>query len=450
MREIQIAFICFLIFTFFLGVFVCSSSTAFDRVPSPSSSSNPIENMETYSAFNTQSPSPPDKSCYNVLLKRGTNLLLYNTYQSESATNPIVFANLDEYIEFTENQRKNGLRCPVLYLQPENNTQGQDVYRIRPSPFSLEGGLPPVNINAAPPTDASRSNPKFNKGYSGFDPYGQDIGKYTALDKIHDSTKQAPVSDNPMDTNWGGVIHSQQMIDSGKYDENTVGKPLMVPRVLAIQTPPNFPADNEVTSYGNYAYSSQSGYGSSSGSSSRGSSSRSGSGSSSRSGSVQQNIPSQTNEIAQSRGVGVQANVIAQSRGVGVQANTVVKPVGATANVFARPSSIPASVNANTLARSTAAVAKPVVKANAPVVSGTAAKPTTATSIPKPTTTVAPKPTTATSIAKPMTSIAKPTTATSIAKPVTTVAAKPTTATSIAKPMTSIAKPVTAPKPVQK
>ena len=230
MREIQIAFIGFLLFTFILGIYVCSSSTAFDIIPSP-----PKEGMATLPNTNTKK-TLPNKSCYNVLLKRGTSLLLYNTYQSENETNPIVFANLDEYVEFTENQRKTGVRCPVLYLQQENNTQGEDVYRIRPSPFTLEGGLPPVNPNPIPPSDSSRSNSKYNQGgYQGFDPHGQDVGKYTTLDKIHDSTKQAPVSDNPMDTNWGGVIHSQQMVDSGKYDENTVGKALMVPRVLAIQ-----------------------------------------------------------------------------------------------------------------------------------------------------------------------------------------------------------------------
>jgi hypothetical protein len=237
MREIQIAFICFLVFTFFLGVYVCSSSTAFDHVPSTSTKKNLVEGMDVYSGANANAnASDKNKTCYNVLLKRGSSLLLYNTYQSQSDTNPITFANLDEYTEFMENQRKTGLRCPVLYLQQENNAQGEDVYRIRPSPYTLEGGLPPVNPNVIPPTDSSRDNKKYNQGsYYGFDPYGQDVGKYTTLDKIHDSTKQAPVSDNPMDTNWGGVIHSQQMVDSGKYDENTVGKPLMVPRVLAIQ-----------------------------------------------------------------------------------------------------------------------------------------------------------------------------------------------------------------------
>ena len=237
MREIQIAFICFLVFTFFLGVYVCSSSTAFDPVPSTSTSAkkNLMEGMDVYSGANANADAK-NKTCYNVLLKRGNSLLLYNTYQSQSDINPITFSNLDEYTEFMENQRKTGLRCPILYLQQENNAQGEDVYRIRPSPYTLEGGLPPVNPNVVPPTDSSRDNKKYNQGsYHGFDPYGQDVGKYTTLDQIHDSTKQAPVSDNPMDTNWGGVIHSQQMIDSGKYDENTVGKPLMVPRVLAIQ-----------------------------------------------------------------------------------------------------------------------------------------------------------------------------------------------------------------------
>ena len=239
MREIQIAFVCFLVFTFFLGVYVCSSSTAFDLVPSTSTSTstkkNVVEGMDVYSDANANA-NDKNKTCYNVLLKRGNSLLLYNTFQSQSDTNPITFANLDEYTEFMENQRKTGLRCPILYLQQENNVQGEDVYRIRPSPYTLEGGLPPVNPNVVPPTDSSRDNQKYNQGsYHGFDPYGQDVGRYTTLDQIHDSTKQVPVSDNPMDTNWGGVIHSQQMVDSGKYDENTVGKPLMVPRVLAIQ-----------------------------------------------------------------------------------------------------------------------------------------------------------------------------------------------------------------------
>jgi hypothetical protein len=62
--------------------------------------------------------------------------------------------------------------------------------------------------------------------YPGFDPLGLQIGTYTKLDEIHDSTAKSGVSDNPMDLNWGGVQHTQQAVDSGKYEENQVTKPV--------------------------------------------------------------------------------------------------------------------------------------------------------------------------------------------------------------------------------
>ena len=36
----------------------------------------------------------------------------------------------------------NGEVSPVLFLQEETNAQGEDVFRVRPSPFDLQGGLP--------------------------------------------------------------------------------------------------------------------------------------------------------------------------------------------------------------------------------------------------------------------------------------------------------------------
>ena len=60
------------------------------------------------------------------------------------------------------------------------------------------------------------------------------ITKVTELEKIHDSTEKAKVSDNPMDTNWGGVLFSQQAVESGKYVNREVGKPRMVPKVMEL------------------------------------------------------------------------------------------------------------------------------------------------------------------------------------------------------------------------
>jgi hypothetical protein len=243
--EVRNIFILFLFVTFILGIFFCISSDPigyfdiekykeqFTDASLVSDSLNPIlpkkDNIKDPKDLSGQYP------CPNVLLRRGNRLLLFNTYLPESEMNPLPFQNLDEYLNYIEIQRNKGYRCPVLYLQEENDAQGKDIYRIRPSPFSLEGGLPPEMPNPRPIMDATRDNPPFNQNlYNGFDPYNQDIGVYTDLDKIHDSTRQTPISDNPMDTNWGGVTHSQEMIDLGKYAENTVGKPTMVPRVIQI------------------------------------------------------------------------------------------------------------------------------------------------------------------------------------------------------------------------
>jgi len=225
MKSMKKLFIGFLILTFFIGLVFCLSNP---------SDLFPVESMETLEEkmVNGNTEISP---CPNVLIRQGGSLLLYNTLLPASDTNPIPFFNLEEYSLYMKAQRNKGVRCPVLYLQEENDTQGNDVYRIRNSPYSIEGGLP-VKVVPLKMEDASLDNPPYNQGqYSGFDPYGQYIGKYTVLDKIHDSTRQVPVSDNPMDPNWGGVIHSQQAVDSGKYNENTVGKPMMIPRVIPLQ-----------------------------------------------------------------------------------------------------------------------------------------------------------------------------------------------------------------------
>ena len=72
--------------------------------------------------------------------------------------------------------------------------------------------------------DASLDNPPYNQNMiSPFDPTSQYVGIYTDIDKIHDSTKMgSPYSDNPMDSNWGGVEWTRRAVDSGKYDDNMV------------------------------------------------------------------------------------------------------------------------------------------------------------------------------------------------------------------------------------
>jgi len=88
--------------------------------------------------------------CPNMLIQKGTSLFLYNTKLAPvPGVNPIRFENLEDYVEFMEWMRGQGIKCPILYLQHSLNTQGESIYSIRPGPTDLQGGLPP-NIATAP------------------------------------------------------------------------------------------------------------------------------------------------------------------------------------------------------------------------------------------------------------------------------------------------------------
>jgi hypothetical protein len=213
-KTLNIIFLLFLVLVFLLGFYLY----VFDfSVFKESMKSEINEN-------------PTDNNCPDILINKGNLLLLYNSKQPEAkGINPIEFKNLDEYISYLETEKKKGIRCPVLYLQLENDAQGNDVYRMRPGPFDQEGGLPTPLVNKENPADiidSNRDNPPYNSGnYAGFDPLGLHIGEYTVLDQIHDSTENAPISDNPQDSNWGGVLYTESAIQSGKYADRVVTRP---------------------------------------------------------------------------------------------------------------------------------------------------------------------------------------------------------------------------------
>lgn len=180
-----------------------------------------VENMETMS-----------KDCPDLLIRKGNTLLLYNTKSKED---PLPFYNLDEYINYLEIQRRAGKKCPVLFLQYESTAQGKDIYRMRPSPFDLQGGTPPnidptvfgglssIDGNPIQVLDATRDG-EYNQGmYAGFDPYGLHVGQRTELDVVHESTEKT--GENPMDFNWGGVQVTENAVRSGKYADRYVSKP---------------------------------------------------------------------------------------------------------------------------------------------------------------------------------------------------------------------------------
>jgi hypothetical protein len=88
------------------------------------------------------SPMLGESRCPNMLIQKGTTLFLYNTkVAAVPGVNPIRFENLEEYVEFMDWLRGNGIKCPVLFLQHSVSAQGESIYSIRPSPTEPQGGL---------------------------------------------------------------------------------------------------------------------------------------------------------------------------------------------------------------------------------------------------------------------------------------------------------------------
>lgn len=169
--------------------------------------------------------SSPD--CPNVLIQEGQFIYLYNSRKAKiPGVNPLRFNNLEEYSEFIDWSRSQGIRCPVLFLQKINDAQGETSYKVRPSIFDQQGGLPQalVDDNVTPLVDASRTGDKFNKGdYPAFDPQNQNIGLTTPLDKMfHEGEKNVSGSDNPMDANWVGAKITEDHVKEGKYKDDEV------------------------------------------------------------------------------------------------------------------------------------------------------------------------------------------------------------------------------------
>lgn len=215
-----------------------------------------------------------NKRCPNVLIQKGSSFYLFNSKLTKiPGVNPLLFNSLDEYIEFTEWQRSQGIRCPILYLQESYDAQGNPVLKARPSPTDLQGGLQPLQLglgdvgglhkNVGPaeivtsnksmvidstksistalgiqsiPTalelppetklvDAGRDDPPYNtNSYPSYDPLGMYNGLETPLDKMFHEPN-GMVSSNPMDTTWGGIKYTQKMIDSGKISSTRVNEP---------------------------------------------------------------------------------------------------------------------------------------------------------------------------------------------------------------------------------
>jgi hypothetical protein len=168
--------------------------------------------------------------CPNMLIQKGAKFYLYNSKVAKvPGVNPLEFDNLEDYTEFLDWQRSQGIRCPVLFLQQTYDAQGNAVYKVRPGVTEQQGGLPPSYPLPPNPTllvDATRNDPPYNQGsLPSFDESSYYVGTTTPLDKmdeVDDNMLYAGPSPNPMDPNWGGADFTQSLVDQGYYADNEV------------------------------------------------------------------------------------------------------------------------------------------------------------------------------------------------------------------------------------
>ena len=118
--------------------------------------------------------------CPNLLVQKHGQYYLYNTKIAEvPGVNPIVFANLEDYVEFLDWQHKIGIRCPVMYAQSTNNAQGEQVHKIRPSTTNLHGGAsstPQPSKQTTPTSPLHTQLSSMTSGNSNSDPTKTSMG----------------------------------------------------------------------------------------------------------------------------------------------------------------------------------------------------------------------------------------------------------------------------------
>jgi hypothetical protein len=127
--------------------------------------------------------------CPTTMIKNGEHIMVYNPKMAKiPGVNPIILNDLEDYKEYVRWQKKNNLDCPILHLERVFDTQGQEMYEIKPSfatdiPVgALNHSMPNLN-NSSKGLDASRDNKPFNQAFlPGIDPYNQTPG--VGSDKI--------------------------------------------------------------------------------------------------------------------------------------------------------------------------------------------------------------------------------------------------------------------------
>lgn len=172
--------------------------------------------------------------CPNLLIQKDSDFYLYNSRLANvPGVNPIRFNNLEEYVEFIEWQKSQGIKCPILYLQQMYDAQGNPVYKQRMSPCDLMGGLNdyPANSLFYQPFESLPNKDYMNQYDANQMLLIQEqnniltspIDGSDSFDSVYTSNNNVTGSSaDAMSSNWGGKEYTRKLVDEGYYDSDKV------------------------------------------------------------------------------------------------------------------------------------------------------------------------------------------------------------------------------------
>jgi hypothetical protein len=119
--------------------------------------------------------------CPDILIRKGASFYLYNSNIAKvPGVNPVEFTNLEDYTEFLDWQKSQGIRCPVLFVQHTYDIHGNEILQMRPSVSEMQAGLPSTTSTMSSITNADKYDPLYNQG--SFPSYDQYSGSAAELD----------------------------------------------------------------------------------------------------------------------------------------------------------------------------------------------------------------------------------------------------------------------------
>lgn len=157
-----------------------------------------------------------ESECPDVLIQEGGKYFLRTTNAPEvPGKNPIIFDNLDDYEQYVDWIRSKGKTCPILKLRVVDTVQGDEELHI----------VDEINHpSKGPRTEIERALNNRNNFPVSYDQMNQNIGVHTSLDDKYSEKESLPISDNAMDSNWGGIQYARQEINRGVYGKNKINR----------------------------------------------------------------------------------------------------------------------------------------------------------------------------------------------------------------------------------